>query len=467
MRKILLSIALLTGLLPAVAQTQQPAEGDAAPTDFLRVYRPFNQVSFYDGYNDNIFDKDLEDGIIRHRNSLYAKRLTKDALDWFGLETRMDVQIGALCDNYDRIGNINLALVPKGAETYNPDEVTRLELARFITPFMNKNKMQGAVPYTYDAKLISMIMHDATLREKYDLWLEFEVFGIPYAANQQVTGCADRNDVFAGTLTFTCTDEPAADIDNHVLVPIVMKKPEYKGNNLNNYSEVATDTIGTTTKTYKFTVPEDVTDARITLIISNHGANLNGEEYVPRLHLVYFDKELVMTWQYGKNCEPYRVFNTQGNGIYGTYERSEFSWKYQSNWCPGDAIPTRYLDLGALKAGEHEVMIRVPEAVFADKQGDFPVSMYFQAVKSGSLPAEVAAVEADITEPTVVRNGDVLRLQNAAVSEISVYSYDGKFLYGRHTENPEMSLVGFEPGIYLVNFITAEGMTITHKAIKN
>ena len=89
---------------------------------------------FYDGYNDNIFDKDLDDGILRHRNSLYAKRLTDKALDWFGLETRLDVNIRALCDNYDRIGNVSVALVPKGAETYDHEQVTRIELARFHHP---------------------------------------------------------------------------------------------------------------------------------------------------------------------------------------------------------------------------------------------------------------------------------------------------------------------------------------------
>lgn len=459
MKKLLLGMALAAAALPAAAAEQAP--------EFFRVYRPYSDVVFYDGYNDNIFDKDLDDGILRHRNLLYAKRLTDKALDWFGLETRLDVNIRALCDNYDRIGNVSVALVPKGAETYDHEQVTRIELARFITPFMNKNTLPDVVPYTYDASLMSMIFHDMDLREKYDLWLEFELFGIPYAANKQVKGCADRNDVFAGTLTFTCTDDPAPASRDHILVPIVMKKPEYKGNNFNNYSEQGTDTIGTATKTYKFTLPERVTDGRITLIMSNHGANAGGEEYVPRLHLLYFDKELAMTWKNGKDCEPYRVYNTQPNGIYGTYIRPELSWINQSNWCPGDAIPIRYIDLGELEAGEHEIMIRVPEAVFADKQGDFPVSMYFQGLRAGKLPVGIEEVSASPEAPRVVRNGNVLRLENGEVREVSIYSYDGRFLYGRHTESPEVSIVGFEPGVYLVNFTIADGSIVSYKAIKN
>lgn len=174
-----------------------------------------------------------------------------------------------------------------------------------------------------------------------------------------------------------------------------------------------------------------------------------------------------MTWKNGKDCEPYRVYNTQPNGIYGTYIRPELSWINQSNWCPGDAIPTRYIDLGELEAGEHEIMIRVPEAVFADKQGDFPVSMYFQGLRAGKLPVGIEEVSASPEAPRVVRNGNVLRLENGEVREVSIYSYDGRFLYGRHTESPEVSIVGFEPGVYLVNFTIADGSIVSYKAIKN
>lgn len=459
MKKSLLSLALL-----CAAAAPALADGNA---EYYRVYKPFDKVVFYDGYNGTTFDKDLGDGILRHANYLYAKKLTADNLNWFGSQVDMDVQINALCDNYDRIGNISLALVPKGAETYNPDEVNRIELARFITPFMNKNYNPDFVRYHYDANLISLIMRDKNLTDKYDFWLEYEVFGIPYAANEQVSGCAGRNDVFAGTLTFTSYDDPAPARTNHVLVPIVMKKPEFKGHNFNNYSEQGTDIIGTATKTYRFTVPEGgVTDSNLTLIMSNHGANSGGEEYNPRTHLLYLDGELIATWKNGKSCEPYRYVNTQGNGIYGSYPRTENSWKNQSNWCPGDAIPTRVFGLGQMTPGEHEVMIRVPEAVFKDQQGDFPVSMYFQGLTEGKLPVEVDEVESDILAPTVVRNGDVVRLNNGNVTEVAIYSYDGKFLYGKHTTEPEVSLVGMGEGIYLVNFTLADGSSILYKAIK-
>ena len=212
-----LSKILLAGgavVLSALSMTAAPEE---------RVLGIYDKAVFYDGYNANVFDKDAADGILRHTNYLYAKRLTDADLQWFGNDLTMKVTIGALCDNYDRLGNVTLALVPKGEESYDINEVQRIEVARFVTPFMNKNRQPNSVPYEYKLPGLSLIMRDAALRAKYDFWLEFEVFGIPYAANQQIVGCATRNDVFSGTLEFVSADEPAMLTDDYVLVPIVLK----------------------------------------------------------------------------------------------------------------------------------------------------------------------------------------------------------------------------------------------------
>lgn len=458
MKKFIYGLFACAALTSSVANAQE----------FYRVFKPYDEIVFYDGYNDKVFDAELNDGVLRHRNSLYAKKLTDKQLDWFGSEVSMKVTIGALCDNYDRIGNINIALVPKGSETYNYEEVQRIELARFITPFMDKNKMPDEVPYEYDARFMSYIFRDSNLREKYDLWLEYELFGIPYAANEQINGCEGRNDVFRGTLEFISIDDPAEKVTDQVFVPINMKSPEYKSDNLNNYSEAGTDTIGVCTKTYKFTVPENVKDSKVVFITSNHGANANGEEYNRRLHLVYVDGELFTTYTPGgKSCEPYRFYNTQSNGIYGTRVKRDEVWMKVSNWCPGDAIPIRYLELGEFEAGEHEIMIRVPDAVFPEGQGFIPVSMYFQGLKNGTMPSGIEDAVEEPSDIIVYQEGNVVKFKsNSAVSEISVFTYDGRLVYGSHTNDKEISLVGFEPGIYLVNFYTVDGYIATYKAIK-
>lgn len=437
-----------------------------AQTNSIRI---FDKAIFHDGYllKDSP-DKDLQDGILRHRTSLYAVKLTQQQLDLIGTELTANITIGALCDNYDRIGNINLALVPKGNQTYSPDEVDRIELARFITPFMNKNRKPDEVPYSFQMDYLSDILRDAKLRAKFDFWVEFELFGIPYAANQQVAGCADRNDVFAGTLDFVTSSNPASLTNDNVLLPIVIKKPEYIGGNLNNYSQSGTDEIGKTIKTYSFNLPQDVASGQIVLVTSNHGANAGGEEYNRRWHYIYIDgnTEPALTYRPGRqSCEPFRKYNTQPNGIYGYFYQSDAQWQSFSNWCPGDVIDNRIINLGALKAGKHTVTISVPDAVFADKQGDIPVSMFFQGSTNSSNSITKINTPAYV-KLSITQNNIQLITDGCKVLLSELYDCSGQLRQFAPADTP-IDITEIPKGIYLLNIDLDNGITETHKiAIK-
>ncbi|MEZ0006311.1 hypothetical protein ABH942_001681 [Flavobacterium sp. 28YEA47A] len=333
----------------------------------------FEEILFYDGYA-GVVNFPTPEGVIRHRNDLYAKKIDGGLSTPYGSNMTIEVIIKASCDNYDRIGNVNLALVPKGLIGYSPDNVQRIELARFITPFMNKNRQPDQVPYTFSANNLSKILNDPGLNAAYDFWMELEVFGVPYAANTQVAGCSGRNDVFYGTLNLISDGTPAASLPTFLL-PLNFKK------NLNNYNENATDVVGQTVRTINFNIPNAITDAKLYLITSNHGANENGEEYNRRWHYIQFDNVSVLTYRPGEpTCEPYRVYNTQGNGIYGSSPRTPAQWQSFSNWCPGSTIPTREISLGNVAAGQHTFKIEVPDAVFANGEGYFPISVYLQGL---------------------------------------------------------------------------------------
>ena len=431
--------------------------------------RLFDEVTFYDGY---LFeknpDKDLQDGILRHNTSLYAVRLTDEQLSLIGDSLWMNVTVKACCDNYDRIGNVNLAFVPKGATTYDPYGVKRIELGRFITPFMNKNKNPKEVPYAYAIHYVSHILRDANLRRDYDIWAELEIFGVPYAANQQVDGCEGRNDVFKGTLDWVTTQPAAEMTDKDVLVPIVMKKPEYMGHNLNNYSEAGTDTIGKTTKTYVFDVPEDVADAQLVIVTSNHGANEGGEEYNRRWHYIYVDDELMLSYKPGRtSCEPFRKYNTQPNGIYGWAKRSDKAWQSFSNWCPGDVIDNRIILLGAFPQGQHKVRISVPEAEFVDKQGDIPVSIFFQGLTEGTFHVGIdrPTIAPEEQQVNISMNGGSLQIAaRETVINIELYDLQGR-LYTRLDEQKPIDISRCPSGWYLVNVELANGIIETHKVL--
>ena len=284
---------------------------------------------------------------------------------------------------------------------------------------------------------------------------------MPYAAQQQVTGCSKRSDGFKGTLVFETTTPAQPATDKDVLVPIVMKRNEAKGHNLNNYSEQGTDTLGKTTKTYTFTVPRDVTDGQLVIVTSNHGANEDGEEYNRRWHYIYVDDRLMLTYKPGRtSCEPFRRYNTQANGIYGYTARSDEEWQSFSNWCPGDVIDNRIIDLGAFTAGEHRVRISVPEAVFNQQQGDIPVSMFFQGVTEGELTAVRDITASPMVRSSVTIDGDMLSV--TADGEVLNYDLQGKRLRHSSSHAP-VSLSALPCGLYLVNVELADGIIKTHK----
>ncbi len=422
----------------------------------------FDAVVFYNGYLYKANpDSAKADGILRHSTSNYAVCLTDEQLNAIGDSLTMSVYVKACCDEYDRIGNINLAFVEKDSAKYDPAYHQHIELGRFITPFMNKNKQPDTVPYSYDISYVSAILRDRSIREKYNIWVEFELFGVPSSAQKIVEGCADRIDVFQGTLYFNTSTPAAGLIDTDVLVPIVMKKTN--GSNLNNYDPVATDTIGETTKTYTFDVPRDVADAQIVLVTSNHGAEAYGEEYMRRWHYVYIDDQLCHVYKPGRaSCEPFREYNTQRNGIYGDFEMTDEEWQSFSNWCPGDVIDNRIIHLGAVKAGQHKVRISVPEAEFYNRSGDIPVSMFFQGTTEGQLTAIRDVQKINPLVQITVGDGVLTLHSSEGIMSIEIYDLGGKKMRTADLTST-ISTEGLPKGVYIVNAELTNNIIESHK----
>jgi hypothetical protein len=428
----------------------------------------FDSLLFFDGYAARVDSPAPPPGVIRHRNDLYARKLSAAELASIGSTLSMNVKISAACDNYDRIGNVNMAFVSKDSSSYIPANVKRIELGRYITPFMNKNLNPKTVPYNFNINNIALLLKDSSILNNYDVWIELEVFGVPYAANTQVAGCAGRKDVFYGSLSFTTNNAIPVQHQN-VLIPLSFKK------NFNNYQASATDTIGKTTRTFQFDVPTDLTDAAFFLITSNHGANSGGEEYNRRNHFVFYDGALKYLYKPGRlSCEPFRVYNTQGNGIYGSNPRSDVEWQSFSNWCPGDVIDIRRIDLGAVSAGEHKFMITVPNAVFANREGNFPLSVYLHGKKQGSLD-QAEYVDTTVTPPadssTNVKvypnpSATFITVETQNPDAIRIIDMTGKLVY--LNENPIQKTIintmPFANGIYVIQ-VLKEGKSFQKKIL--
>jgi hypothetical protein len=443
MKKILLVLLLSVLNIDGFAQTS------------LTV---FDQILFYDGYA-GIVNQPVPEGVIRHRNDLYAKKLTASQLLSFGNNMTLNVSIKADCDNYDRIGNVNLAFVPKDAVTYVPANVQRIELARFITPFMNKNIPPNLVPYTFNVDNMAKIVKDSRINTLYDIWIELEVFGVPYAAQTQIAGCTGINSVFFGSLELV-SNTTTLTSNNNFLLPLNFK------NNLNNYQAGASDAIGQTVRTIVFNLPTTMDNASFYLITSNHGANSGGEEYNRRLHKIYFDNPLVpvLTYTPGEpTCEPYRIFNTQGNGIYGATPKTNAEWQSFSNWCPGAKIPIRKIDVGSLTTGNHTFKISVPTAVFNGGEGYFPISLYLQGSNAFLGLEAVNKVEYSVYPNP---SSDLIHIETIdTIKNISILNTIGQHLYEGNSK--QINISNLSKGMYFLYIEFENNIIITEKIIKN
>lgn len=454
-RKINYSIELTLMLFGILCQFSLEAQQ-------IRTIRIFDKALFWDGYAKDTIMKDIPaPGVVRFSTSLFTKKINADQLDSIGDSLKMKVIIKASCDNYDRIGYVGLAFVPKNQSTYDRTKVKRMEIARFITPFMNKNLKPDTVPYNYDLSNMVQILKDKKINDSFDFWLELSVFGVPYAANTQVAGCAGRKDVFFGTVDLITNDNEVVRDTNNLVTPLMYNF------SFNSYQQGASDSLGVNTKTLKFTLADSLKDAVFYLITSNHGADSAGEEYNRREHYVYFNNELVLQYKPGfTSCEPYRKYNTQGNGIYGAGPRSDAQWQSFSNWCPGAYIPIRSISLGNLSKGTHEFKLAVPDALFVKKSGYFPISLYLQGKKHMVKAANSVIGRSEIQEvqifPNPVKDKKIKITNLGAYKEgliVRIISIDGKQLFKKqlanNTPDVEFDINILEKGIYI---LTLEGI---------
>ncbi|MCO6146823.1 peptide-N-glycosidase F-related protein [Flavobacterium sp. NRK1] len=467
MKKTLLILSLCASFFTPVKSIAQD--------DTPYTLTVFNQAVYYGMYEATV-NEPVPEGAIRLSNSSYSKMLTQDQLDSFGNTLTMTVTLNPLCDNYDRIGNINLAFVPKNTTSYNYDDVRRIELGRFITPFMDKNETSVTeVPYVYDLDHLTNVFHNTAITSQYDLWVELEVYGYQGGPGQggaavEIPGCAGRNDVYMGSLTFeSATDSSIETPETSFIAPMSYK---YE---LKNYTLEGTDVLGETTKTITLNLESAVQNAQLHLITSNHGSNTNGEEYVRRNHFVYFDEELKLQYKPGGiSCIPFIDYNTQINCIYylcnGTSNppprpdtNSAWSW---NNWCPGDKIPNRVIDLGNLEAGEHSFNIQVPDAQFAGGQGYFPMSVYMtgDGYNGFILNHKSFTEQAVSIYPNPVNDVAHIEAYGLGIKTVNVVNTLGQTVFTGNTDVINMSQL--QNGIYIVKVQFDNNQTIIKKVIK-
>ncbi|MDR2238759.1 MAG: T9SS type A sorting domain-containing protein [Chryseobacterium sp.] len=415
-----------------------------------------SEAVYYNGYEPTTTDP-VPPGLTRIDNTKYTRKLTDAELDSFKKRIAMRVTIGARCDDYDRLGGVFLVMAPKNQSTY-PDSdtnVKRIEIARYITPFMNKNRFPNEVPYTYDISNLYNVFNDATLRNSYNMYIELYVFGVSYSADEKINGCRGRIDVFSGTLTFFSTDTGATPTDYNTLIPILSY------NTLNNYN--STDSPGETVRIANFNLPEPVTNARFLVISTPHGANDGGEEYNRRQNYTYIDDVQMLTYTPGGiSCEPFRIYNTMGNGIYQGGPRTD--WTLWNNWCPGNSVPIREFTIANMTAGNHTLKHTIPTAVFNGQQGQVYLSVYMQGKTNTSLQVQ----DIKSTDISIYPNptSDFVTVKaKEGVTSLTLFSTDGRKVTETQGQN-KINLSSYSTGVYILDIVLKDGTNFKHKIIK-
>lgn len=445
-----------------------------------KVFKYFDKVLFYDVYAGTVSAEEhpVPAGILRLNNSRYARPIPAADLEQMGDHIRLEVTLSPACDNYDRIANVSLVLAPKGQTYYNDVDagylgrlgscdpnIKRIEIGRFITPFMDKNKDVQEVPYTWDVSFLAPMMHDQALLSTTDIWIELTIEGVPYAANTQIAGCAGRNDVFYGSAQLVTDGHYTGAADNRCYV-----QPYVYQRYVNTYQEGHTDEEGTTTVQYIIDVKEDMQDALLLFVNSNHGANSGGEEYERRIHYVFVDEWMAMVYRPGRqSCEPFRQYNTQSNGIYGASVKSEASWQSFSNWCPGDKIDNRLIHLGAIPAGQYTFRMLVPDAVFNGNEGYFPFSLTFFGNTKRAFSGLDAVEDSSRGSLQLIWEGDNVTLEgdNAAnIRRWKLLDMQGRTLLIQPGHSIQVNMGQRSTGVYLLQVEMNDGSIESYKFFK-
>lgn len=141
---------------------------------------------------------------------------------------------------------------------------------------------------------------------------------------------------------------------------------------------------------------KDAKNVKLHYITTGHGGHSGGDEFIKIKNSVYFDGKLVLdTIPWRDDCASFRRFNptsgvwikkdsasyispeTRKYEIKEIEERIASSDLSRSNWCPGSFVEPMVVDLGNLKAGNHDIKIKIPATpVDGDKLNHWLVSAY-------------------------------------------------------------------------------------------
>ncbi len=108
-----------------------------------------------------------------------------------------------------------------------------------------------------------------------------------------------------------------------------------------------------------FTMKEPAKNVRLFYLTTGHGGWGNGDEFNQKPNTIYLDgKQVISFVPWREDCGTYRNWNPCSGNFSNGLSSSDLS---RSNWCPGTLTNPEYIYLGDLEAGEHTIVVRIPQ----------------------------------------------------------------------------------------------------------
>jgi len=226
-------------------------------------------------------------------------------------------------------------------ETYSP----LVELMRFFTPF-------GIKQYNHiqlkDKTWHEVVSYRQDISELHSALSNQEVWVGTFIGNYDKGG-------HKVSLNITIHGEESQTSKNNFLLPLF---------NTTNVMEMAGQEYATMFNHenglfVEFTLDKDIKNAKLRYITTGHGGWENGDEFVPKKNTILLnEKEVSAFIPWRQDCGSYRLFNPASGNFNNGLSSSDYS---RSNWCPGTVTNPTIIELGDLKAGKHNIRIKIPQ----------------------------------------------------------------------------------------------------------
>lgn len=332
----------------------------------------FKTISIFENEIINFSDESKSnDSIFRFANgTVLAKKIRVGKIS-NGSQVFVDLKEQSNGDAYDRTGSV--FIIPMNSEITFFDA---LQKGKEVLPSYengNGKKYQGVVRTNIFSPIVELmrfftpfgVSHFSYLKIKNKEWEDAafyrqDISDLASLLNNQevIVGVFIGNYDKGGhkiSLNLTIHEEENSKKESSKIIPLF---------NTVNVMEMAGQDYGTMFNSeqgleVKFTLAEDLTNAKLRYITTGHGGWENGDEYLQKKNTILLNEQEAFSFTpWRTDCGSYRNYNPASGNFENGLSSSDYS---RSNWCPGTTTNPIFIDLGNLKAGEHTVTIKIPQ----------------------------------------------------------------------------------------------------------